>query len=567
MQRLLLIGLITVSTIYFGRVSAATPEFVVSFSAATHREPITGRILLFISQKDNPEVRLQPGWWVTPPVFGLEVSNMPPGKVVVVDSTVLGYPVRSTRNVAPGDYYVQAVLNIYTRFRRADGHTIWAHMDQWEGQQPTRSPGNLYSEVYRVHIGDAHSERVELVLTNVIPPVEIPKDTEWVKHIKIQSKLLSAFWGRPMYLGAVILLPRDYSSHPESYYPVIYQQSHFSHEPPFQFTTQQQPETEEAKLWRKNVGVENGYQFSLAWRSDGFPRVIAATLLHPTPYYDDSYAVNSANNGPYGDAIMTELIPYIEKQFRIIARPSARLLTGVSTGGWEALALQVFHPEFFGGTWAFYPDPVDFRRYALIDIYRDENAFVFDPASAPEWFRQVGLPVERPLERTDDGQTIVTVRQEAWLESVLGGNARSGTWLQNYEAVFGSVDTDGYPKSLWNKTTGEIDHSVADYMRRHGYDLRYYVQTNWDKIGQQLVGKLHVYCGDMDNLYLNLAVYLLQKSLESSKKPYYAGSFEYGRPLKGHGWQPMPDSDLVRVMAAYAAAHLEDGASLSWKAH
>src|SRR6202043_214203 len=120
------------------------------------------------------------------------------------------------------------------------------------------------------------------------------------------------------------------------------------------------------------------------WTLAGFPRMIVVTFQHPTVYFDDSYAVNSANNGPYGDAIMNELIPYVESHFRIIKKPYARVLTGGSTGGWESLALQLFHPDFFGGTWTLCPDPVDFRRYQLVDIYKDENAFVIGPGYIPD---------------------------------------------------------------------------------------------------------------------------------------------------------------------------------------
>ncbi|HSM86423.1 MAG TPA: alpha/beta hydrolase-fold protein, partial [Candidatus Limnocylindrales bacterium] len=291
--------------------------------------------------------------------------------------------------------------------------------------------------------------------------------------------------------------------------------------------------------------------------SPNFPRMIAVTFQHPTPYFDDSYAVNSANNGPYGDAIMQELIPYIEQHFRIIRRPYARLLTGGSTGGWESLALQVLHPDFFGGTWTFYPDPVDFTRYQMVDIYNDVSAFLapgFDP------------PVpERPMERTVEGQTDVTMRQMSQLEEVLGSHGRSGQQYEAWEAVYGPVGVDGYPKPLWDKETGRIDPRVALYMRDHGYDLRYYLQQNWPSIGPQLVGKLHLYCGDMDNFFLNLAVYRLEDFLRGTSNPAYGGSFEYGRPMKGHGWSPLNQAELISTMAAYIAQHSPAGADNSWK--
>jgi Putative esterase len=295
--------------------------------------------------------------------------------------------------------------------------------------------------------------------------------------------------------------------------------------------------------------------------------MIAVTFQHPTPYYDDSYAVNSANNGPYGDAIMTELIPYIEAHFRVIDKPYARVLTGGSTGGWEALALQLYHPNFFGGAWIFCPDPIDFRRYFLIDVYDDDNAFV-SPKRPDDFISSFlmpsGPPAERSMARANDGQSLVTARQFTQLEAVLGSRGRSGHFLDNWEAVYGPVGEDGYPKPLWNKVTGEIDHQVATYMREHGYDLRYYAQQNWRKIGPALIGKLHFYCGDMDNFYLNLAVYLFEDFLKGTSDPYYGGSFQYGRPMKGHGWSPITNAELVGEMAAHVAKDSPSGAEMKW---
>jgi hypothetical protein len=356
------------------------------------------------------------------------------------------------------------------------------------------------------------------------------------------------------------LLPKGYASHPHVRYPVIYIQGHFNLDAPFGYSSSLSEEDKRIAAFVKSAGITqwiSGYDFQKAWNSANCPRVIAVTFQHPTPYFDDSYAVNSANNGPYGDALLKELVPYLEQHFRIIQKPYARVLTGGSTGGWESLALQLLHPDFFGGTWTGYPDPIDFRRYQLVDIYKDDNAFLvpgFDPP----------FP-ERPLERTPEGQVTFTMREMSQMEEVLGTHGRSAQQLEAWEAVYGPVGDDGYPKPLWNKLTGEIDHSVADYMRDHGYDLRYYLQENWPKIGPQLVGKIHIFVGDMDNYYLNLAVYKMENFLKNTTDPYYAGSFVYGRPMKGHGWSPMDDAQLVRTMAAYIAKHAPKGENtLQW---
>jgi hypothetical protein len=545
----------------FGAASQSGPAFEISFPASVHQQPITGRLLLMISRKNDPEVRLQVGWTNSPPTFGIDVDRLKPGSNAVIDAGVGGFPLHSIREIPAGDYYVQALLNVYTEFPRADGHVIWAHMDQWEGQQFNQSPGNIYSKAQKLHLDPSRAGRIKLSLTEVIPPVAVPPDTEWVKRIKIQSQLLSKFWGRPIYLGAVVLLPRDYEAHPGVRYPVIYQQNHFNEDPAFGFTTEDRPEDEDERLTRMNLGYETGHEFYQAWNSDGFPRMIAVTFQHPTPYYDDSYAVNSANVGPYGDALMAELIPYIEEHFRIVRKPYARVLIGGSTGGWEALALQLFHPDFFGGTWVLYPDYIDFRQYGVVNIYEDENAFVMPFSHAPNWQHQDWLPPERIMFRREDGQPLATNRQLSLLESVLGSHGRSGGQLEIWEAVFGPVGDDGYPKPLWDKATGVIDHQVVQYMRDHGYDLREYTERNWSKIGPSLAGKLHFYCGDMDSFYLNLGVYLFEDFLKSSRDPYYGGSFEYGRPLKGHGWQPVTNAEFVRKMARYIKDRAAQGAT------
>jgi hypothetical protein len=307
-----------------------------------------------------------------------------------------------------------------------------------------------------------------------------------------------------------------------------------------------------------NGKKESGYEFYKSWTSNTLPRMIIVTFQHPTPYFDDSYAVNSANNGPYGDAIMRELIPYVESHFRIIKKPYARVLSGGSTGGWESLALQLYHPEFFGGTWTFFPDPIDFRRYQLTDAYADSNAFVV-PNAAP------GAP-ERMMQQSPEAQPVAAMRSIAQMELASGTHGRSAAQLDIWNATYGPVGDDGYPRQLFDFRTGVIDHTVSTYMRDHGYDLRYYAEQNWPRIGPQLVGKLHILTGDMDDFYLAPAVYMMEDFLSATKNPYYAGDFRYGRPMKGHGWQPMTNADLLREMAAQIAKDAPAGEpTASWR--
>jgi hypothetical protein len=533
-------------------------RFEVSFPESLNAKPITGRIFVCINPSNETEPRIAAYNFARRrdprvPFFAVDIEQLKPGESAVVDTTSLGYPLFNLNELSAGDYYVQAVLNVYTQAHRADGHTVWVHMDQWEGQRWGFSPGNLISEPQRVHLDPKQGGTVKISFAKTIPPIALPKDTEWVKHVKFQSKILSEWWGHPMYLGATVLLPKGYEQHGNVHYPVLYQQSHFQLDPAFAFSTEKSTAPELFSQMRKEAGgkQESGYEFYQSWNSDHFPRMFVVIFQHPTPYFDDSYAVNSANNGPYGDAIMKELIPYLEEHFRIIAKPYARVLSGGSTGGWESLALQVYHPEFFGGTWTFYPDPVDFRRNVLSNIYEDDNAFtVPNPGyNAPE----------RMFQRSPDGQPMATVRQITQMELASGTRGRSGAQIDIWDAVYGPVGQDGYPRNLWDHRTGKIDHEVANYMKDHGYDLRDYIEKNWPKIGPQLVGKLRIYCGDMDHFYLGGGVYLLEDFLKNTKNPYYEGEFVYGRPMKGHGWQPMTNAELIRMMSAQIAKNAPKG--------
>jgi hypothetical protein len=511
------------------------PRFEISVSPAISEQPLTGRMFLVLTDSDVAEPRLQVGRY-GPPLFGVDFEELAPGESVVVDADTLGWPAESLAEVAPGEYYVQAVLNRYTSYERSDGQVLWLHDDQWEGQDWRRSPGNAASAVQRLLIEPMESVTHRIEVTELLPPIEVPADTDQVKHIKIQSDALTAFWGKPMYIGATVLLPRGYQDNPGVSYPTVYQQGHFSLRAPF--------------------GFDGENDFSQAWMSDDFPRFIAVTLQHPTPYFDDSYAVNSANNGPYGDAIHQELIPELESTFRMIPEGWARVLTGGSTGGWESFALQVFHPDFYGGTWSYAPDPLDFRNVEGINIYEDDNAFY----KQHEWYR---VPIAN-TRFAPTGEVRLTSEQRNTMELVHGTKGRSGQQLDIWSAVFGPVGDDGYFKPLFDKETGVIDHEVASFWRDN-YDLRNILQSNWGELGPQLVGKLHVIAGDMDNFYLNVGVYHMQEFLETTTEPYYDGTFTFGA-RGGHGWRPYSSAELLRVMADHIAANAPPGTDTSgWR--
>ncbi|MFC1477367.1 alpha/beta hydrolase-fold protein [candidate division KSB1 bacterium] len=513
----------------------AKVKFEITVPKSVKSEPVTGRMFIIITKNaDHREPRLQTGRTGTP-FFGVDVEQLEPGKPAVIDGTTLGSPLESLAELPPGEYFIQGFFCVYTKFERSDGHVVWMHNDQWEGQSWERSPGNIYSDVQKVTIDPMKKETFKLEVTNVIPPVEIPPDTKYVKRIKIQSKVLSEFWGQPIYIGATVLLPWGYDTHPNVYYPTVHYHGHFSLRAPLGFR-------------------EGGSGISETWTGINFPRFIAITFQHPCPYFDDSYAVNSPSCGPYGDAIHDELIPEIEKQFRCIPESYARVLTGGSTGGWISFALQVLYPDVYGGTWSFAPDPLHFNNVEGINIYEDTNAYY----DIHEW-RKVPKP---NTINPSTGLTVLTSKQRNYYELTCGTKGRSGEQIDIWSAVFGPVGEDGYFKPLFDKRTGDIDPEVVKYWAEN-YDMRNYLERNWPEIGPKLVGKLHVFCGDRDNYQLNFGVYETDRFLESTRDPYYAGSFSYGA-RGSHGWRPMSSEQMLLMMAQHILKNTPPGASKAW---
>jgi Putative esterase len=520
----------------------------LSFAEGVRAEPITGRAFLFVARTEKSEPRQQSGSFrESEPFFGVDVDALKAGDAVIFGASVPGFPVASLDRLPAGEYFVQGMIVPYTQFKRADGHTIWAHMDAGEGQRFNAAPGSLVSEVQKVRIDPARRTALSIALTKTLPAVPRVEETQWVKRVHITSRLASAFWNHPMPLGAVVLLPKGYDENPARRYPVVYTVGHFSERAPFGFTFEgcDTPESAEARTARlARTAREPGCEFQQAWTAGKVPEVIAVFIQHTTPFYDDSYVLNSQNNGPYGDAITQELIPEIDKRFRTVAASYARMLTGGSTGGWDVLALQIHYPDVFGSAWSLFPDQLDFRNYQFGNIYADSNAFTVNDGS---W-----LPREIPSSRSVEGLTDLTVREENQAELVIASHGRSGGQWDGWAAAWAPVGSDGYPRSPWDKRSGRIDRAVAEAMRANGYDLRDYVERNWSTVGPKLVGKLHVAVGDMDNYFLNLGVYRFETFLESTKEPgkgpYYAGSFDYGRPLKPHGWQPWSNQELLQIM-------------------
>jgi Putative esterase len=515
-------------------VALAAPRFSISFPKERSATPLDGRLLLLLSTDPSAEPRMQINSSVkTQLVFGIDVEALAPGRAAVIDGSAFGFPIRNLSQLPPGDYYVQALLHRYETFHRSDGHTVKLPMDRGEGQYWNLAPGNLYSKP--VKLSFSASTSITLSLTEEIPPIPPLKDTKYVRHVRIQSQLLTKFWGRPMYLGAHVLVPEGFDTHLQARYPLAIFHGHF----PVDFdgfrTTPPDPNLKPDYNERFHVAgynriqQEEAYKFYQQWSAPNFPRFLVVEIQHANPFYDDSYAVNSANVGPYGDAIETELLPYIEKQFRAIGQGWARFTYGGSTGGWEALAVQVFYPDHYNGAFVACPDPVDFRAYTNINLYEDKNAYVIAGAHRQE---------EQPAARDYLGRVIVTQREANTYELALGTHSRSGQQYDIWQAVFSPVGADGYPAPIFNKETGVIDPAVARYWRDH-FDLTHILQRDWATLGPKVQGKIHVYVGSADTYFLNDAVYYLEDFLKSTKNPPYGGEVKYGDRAE-HCWNGDP---------------------------
>ena len=500
--------------------------------------PLHGHLILVIARRPGkgsdtpvvePRFQLEENY-ESAQGFGVDVDNAAPGTPIVIDSKTVGYPLENLAALPAGDYAVQAVFNVYEQFHLADGRRLWLPPDKGEGQHWNRKSGNPYDAPVELHLDPASHTPVKLTLDKVIPPIEGTEEdpvqiaakspaAKWLKFVRFKSDTLSRFWGRDMYLGAWVLLPDGFDEHPDARYPLVVYQDHyhanFGAPMPFVVT----PPASDSKL-KGNAAIRSkyGYKFYQDWVSGTLPRVILLYVQNANPYYDDSYVVDSANVGPYGSAINDELIPAIEKTYRGIGQGWARATYGGSTGGWEALATQVFYPDNYNGTYAACPDPVDFHAYQNIDLYHDTNAF----------YRQ-GPFAKIPIaaDREPDGSIIADAGPEYRYEYVLGTHGRSTEQWDIWQAVFSPAGRDGYPAQVINPLTGAIDSNVVAYWHDH-YDLTAILARDWPVLGPKLEGKIHLAAGDGDTYFLNNAVHLLQQSLEATRNPHSDATFQYG---------------------------------------
>lgn len=515
--------------------TASATDFRITMPTTGVDASTDGRIILIITPDATKEPRYQVKLGAdAPQVLGINVEGLKPGGSASIGTGVLGYPAEDLSQVPAGDYVVQAVLHKYQTYNLASGHTVKLPAARGAGQNWREEPGNIISEPMKISFNPLARNIVTIPLTKVIPPVTEPVDSEFVRHFKIKSERLSKFWGTDVFIRGHVLVPKDFDKHPEARYPLIINHGHFPEDFGGFSTTPPdpnmpcKPEPRFGEPCYNRIQAQEAHDLYKKWTSDNFPRFLIVEIDHSNPYYDDSYAVNSANLGPYGDAIMKEFVPALEARYRGLGQGWARFTYGGSTGGWEALAVQMFYPDDFNGAFAACPDPIDFRQYTNINLYEDRNAF---------WRIGPFGKVPRPAHRNYLGHVDYTVEQEQRLELVLGDKSRSGQQWDIWEAVYSPQGPDGYPQRIFDKRTGVIDPKVAAYWREH-YDLRHIMERDWKTLGPKIRDKIFLYVGDMDNYYLNNAVYLAEDFLKKADPPFL-GEIAYGDRAE-HCWNGDP---------------------------
>jgi hypothetical protein len=436
------------------RACAEPLSFEVRLDERVTQAPVTGRLLVFLSQKENQEPRLGPEWFQPEPFFGLDVQDFAPGESRTIDDKADAFPEKLSK-LPGGKYRVQAVLD----------HSL-------DEQHHGKAAGNFYSPVAELELStDAGVQN--LVLTETIRPEPFP-ESKWVKEVALPSELLSEFLGREIVMRCAVVLPASYYDQPERRYPVVYIIPGFTgtHRDALRYA-KEPPSAGEGEV--------------------EFLRV----TLNPDCQWGHHVFADSTTNGPRGESLIEELIPYLDRTYRTVPAATARFLNGHSSGGWSSLWLQVTYPDLFGGVWSTAPDPVSFHDYQQVDLY------AWPPLSL--YYDEHGQ--RRPIARRGR-EPLLWYESFGKMDDCLG----RGGQLRSFEAVFSPLGDDGLPRKLWHRQTGRIDPEVARAWQ--AYDIRLKLKQNWPALAPKLRGKLHVTAGSLDTFYLDGAVALLADTLE-----------------------------------------------------
>ena len=496
------------------RNAATGLDVKLSVSDGVLSAPVDGRIVLMFAPNGTDPLEDIDVDTSSNKIFGLNVYNFSGNDSVVfsggsnssVETRVYGWPNVTLDDIPAGTYSVQAFLNKYETVTRSDGSTISIHFPCGDGNPNVNTFGSLITTAADIEITGT-TQALELKFSNTTAVEDFTgseiggcnqgnyEDTELFKHVKIRSEKLSAFWGRDMYVGANVLLPYGYNANDTTTrYPTIYSQGHW----PGEQGAFRYPTAAFSKGW--DNGTIPGTNTTSARPA---PKMILVTFRHEAPFYDDSYAVNTANLGPYGDAINDELIPHIEKTFNTIQAPYARIQEGGSTGGWESAASLIYRPDLFGACFSSYPDSLDFHRHQDIELYTAKNAYIRANGSFVPSIRTFVNGTEKVL---------ATVASENHWELTFGTASRSSNQWDIWNAVFGVQGYNNYPLEPWDKVTGEIYPEAVEYWKP--FDLSNYITSNWNtsrNLGKNLAGRIFVYVGSWDNYYLNEGVMEFQK--------------------------------------------------------
>ena len=477
-----LCGLAIASSVPARDSAPAAPALIRVDLGASVAQPQSGRLLLFAVDaatarahaKDGKvdAVDTNPFQPTQTAIAAREVSRLVPGQGLTLDADAVAFP-KAFSQLPPGDYLLQAVLDTH-------------HDYNYSG----RDAGDVVSGVVEAHLPGGMPR---LVLDKVLPardPWDFPRGalspvTEkhlaeakaHLKPIDFVSPVLSAFWGRPIHMRGWVLLPPGYDASGKITYPVLYH----------------------------THGFGGGYRSEAAtglmaygqMAEKAMPPMIWVLLDESSPTGTHEFA-DSVNNGPWGQALTTELIPSLEKQYRMDGKASGRFLNGHSSGGWATLWLQTRYPKVFGGTWSTSPDPSDFHDFTGPDLYAPH---------ANVYHRPDGTPY--PLVR-DHGKVIATFQQFAQMERVLGPY---GGQMASFDWVYSPRGKDGRPEPMFDRDTGEVDPAVVAYWHDH-YDIAYRLKTHWPQLKKDLDGKIHLYVGTADTFYLDGAAHKLKAVLD-----------------------------------------------------